>query len=782
MQKFRAERNEARKNFKRETDPTRKLVYLNEYREKQEEVRALAGKEEEEEVKRRFETMIQQGCNGFWKERRAMNTERTSDWMIVKDENGKRVFDQEKNKDTIASYYERLYSKGEVPPHPFHEYVRKTVQALSQENSDSGQIDALPTKAEIKQAIENKKNKKATSDWKNEVIKKGGGPMVDLIYPVIKAFWNEEEAPKQWNEGVITNVWKGKGDREKMENQRGITVSSSIGTTVEEIMTNRLMQTIQFTQAQAGGRKGGSTTDQVFILKAIITVALKKGWELMVTFFDIKKAYDRANMDDMLHVIHEHGFRGKIWRLTKTLNEGLTARVKTKAGLSREIKREKGGKQGGKLMVPMFAKMMDTLPEELENQAGIGIMVENLKLCCLEYVDDVVTLAIGYDQQETTLQAVNEFAIKRQLEWGVDKCKVMEIGTHRERRNSWKLGDKTIGNCETYRYLGEDISRDGKSKINLRERFKKVKGTVRAIMTSAKTGVMKRVETKVLLKLHDSVILPSFLYNAETWALNGGERKEADKILLWAWKQMLGLPTTTPTPAIVFATGSLYASVQIELKQLLYLHRLLQKQEGHWALESLKILQAYDIGWAKQIDEVLHQWNLEKDWDKIAKKSKGEWKVEVEKAAEKANIERLKSDCFTKERGDCRPKTKTKTILQYLDNPDYKQKPIEVMNYGSVLVTRAVIMGRYGMLNCKANFSSGSRNKACNMCSVLDDESHRINDCIKYKETNFYELGEKIDFSQIYSNNLANVIKVVEVILKLWDLGYGKNMMRQKPN
>ena len=209
---------------------------------------------------------------------------------------------------------------------------------------------------------------------------------------------------------------------------------------------------------------------------------------------------------------------------------------------------------------------------------------------------------------------------------------------------------------------------------------------------------------------------------------------------------------------------------------------MLQKQEGHWALESLKILQAYDIGWAKQIDEVLHLWNLEKDWDKIAKKSKGEWKVEVEKAAEKANIERLKSDCFTKERGDCRPKTKTKTILQYLDNPDYKRKPLEVMNYGSVLVTRAVIMGHYGMLNCKANFSSGSRNKACNMCSVLDDENHRINDCIKYKETNFYELGEKIDFSQIYSNNLANVIKVVEVILKLWDLGYGKNMMRQKPN
>ena len=781
MQKMRVERNEARKNFEKETDPTRKLICLNKYREKQEQVRALAEKEEGERVEKRFETMIQQGSNGFWKERRVLNSDRTSDWMIVKDENGKRMFDQEQNKDTIASYYEKLYSKGEVPPHPFHEYVRETVQALSQDDSNNEQLDLLPTKTEIKKAIENKKNKKATSDWKNEVIKKGGDPMVDLIYPVIRAFWNEEQAPKQWNEGVITNVWKGKGDREKMENQRGITVSSSVGTIVEEIMTNRLMQTIQFTQAQAGGRKGASTTDQVFILKAIITITLKKGWELMVTFFDIKKAYDRANMDDMLHVIHEHGFSGKIWRLTKTINENLTARVKTKAGLSRKIKREKGGKQGGKLMVPMFAKMMDTLPEELENQSGMGIKFGQLKLCCLEYVDDVVTLAIGYDQQQQTLQAVSDFAIKRQLEWGVDKCKVMEIGTHKERRNSWKLGDKTIGNCEVYRYLGEEISRDGKNKRNLSDRFKRVKGTVRAIMTSAKTGIMKKIETKVLLKLHDSVVLPSFLYNAETWSLNGEERKEADKILLWVWKQMLGLPSTTPTPAVVFATGSLYASVQIELKQLLYLHRLLQKQEGNWARESLKILRTEATGWAKRIDEVLHLWNLEEDWDKIAKKSKGEWKVEVTNAAERTNIERLKNDCYIKERGDCRPKTKTKTILKYLDDPDYKRKPLEVMNYGPVLVTRAVIMGCYGMLNCKANFSGGSGNKNCTTCCVLDDENHRINHCIRYKEVNLYEQRDKIDFSQIYSDNLANVIRVVEIILKLWDLGYGKNMMRQKP-
>ena len=146
----------------------------------------------------------------------------------------------------------------------------------------------------------------------------------------------------------------------------------------------------------------------------------------------------------MLHVIHEQGFTGKIWRLTMTLNKNLTARVKTKAGLSRKIMRETGGKQGGKLMVPLFAKMMDTLSEELMLRHDIGIMLAETRLCCLEYVDDVGTLAIGYDQQERTLEAVNDFAIKRQLEWGVDKCKVMEIGRHKERKTSWNLGEKTI--------------------------------------------------------------------------------------------------------------------------------------------------------------------------------------------------------------------------------------------------------------------------------------------------------------------------------------------------
>ena len=101
------------------------------------------------------------------------------------------------------------------------------------------------------------------------------------------------------------------------------------------------------------------------------------------------------------------------------------------------------------------------------------------------------------------------------------------------------------------------------------------------------------------------------------------------------------------------------------------------------------------------------------------------------------------------------------------------------MEYGSVIVTRAVIMGRYGMLNCKANFSSGYGGKDCATCNKVDDENHRINECVEYRAINLYQMEEKINFNLIYSDRLEEVLKVVEIILKLWDLGFGKNTMRQ---
>ena len=72
----------------------------------------------------------------------------------------------------------------------------------------------------------------------------------------------------------------------------------------------------------------------------------------------------------------------------------------------------------------------------------------------------------------------------------------------------------------------------------------------------------------------------------------------------------------------------------------------------------------------------------------------------------------------------------------------------------------------------------GSGIKSCNECGVNDDESHRINDCQKYRAINKFDHLVKVDFESIYSDELENLMPIVETILSLWDLGHNKNNMK----
>ena len=108
---------------------------------------------------------------------------------------------------------------------------------------------------EILDIIKNTKNGKATTDFKNEMLKGCSETFAKIITPIMQASWRTECIAKVWNEGLITSLWKGKGDRENLNNHRGITVSSTIGNILEEIIDNRMEVLMKFTDGQGGGKK-----------------------------------------------------------------------------------------------------------------------------------------------------------------------------------------------------------------------------------------------------------------------------------------------------------------------------------------------------------------------------------------------------------------------------------------------------------------------------------------------------------------------------------------------
>ena len=139
----------------------------------------------------------------------------------------------------------------------------------------------------------------------------------------------------------------------------------------------------------------------------------------------------------------------------------------------------------------------------------------------------------------------------------------------------------------------------------------------------------------------------------------------------------------------------------------------------------------------------------------------------------------MEESCEFRQRGETQLKTKTKFVKETIQKPGYVRKPDEFFNqYQTILHARALIMGRYGMLKCAKNYHNGHGTKLCPECKVLDDEPHRINDCIKWRSVNRYDSDMKIKYDDIFSSDRSKCVEVLKVIISVWDLESGRNEIR----
>ena len=105
--------------------------------------------------------------------------------------------------------------------------------------------------------------------------------------------------------------------------------------------------------AQAGGMKGRATVDHIMILKEMNAIAKAQGKNLILTYLDVTKAYDKAWLDAIMYVMYKNGVDSQAWKLIKELNSNLQTTVMTKHGPTRKITITDSIRQGGVLSVTL---------------------------------------------------------------------------------------------------------------------------------------------------------------------------------------------------------------------------------------------------------------------------------------------------------------------------------------------------------------------------------------------------------------------------------------------
>ena len=154
---------------------------------------------------------------------------------------------------------------------------------------------------EVKKAVKRLKNGKACGEDKilNEMIKAFSETHMGVLTKIFNIVLQSGHMPHEWVIGIIKPIYKNKGDINDPDNYRGITLLSCFGKLFTSILNDRLTTYINLkemmSEAQAGFRKGYSTTDQIFTLKSIVELFLCQGRRLFCTFVDYSKAFDSIN-------------------------------------------------------------------------------------------------------------------------------------------------------------------------------------------------------------------------------------------------------------------------------------------------------------------------------------------------------------------------------------------------------------------------------------------------------------------------------------------------------
>ncbi|XP_024873965.1 uncharacterized protein LOC112455963 [Temnothorax curvispinosus] len=180
------------------------------------------------------------------------------------------------------------------------EKIQPNRKGISEEREEGEQPKLQLNEEEIEKAIKRMKRNKATGidGIPMEAWMYGGGSVKRKLVDLLKHIWREGELPEDWKTSIIVPLHK-RGDEEKVENYRGISLLCSAYKIYAEVLRCRLKREVDLKdllpESQAGFRGGWATADNIFVLDHLVQRVDKEGKKdkLYALFVDLKRHLTR---------------------------------------------------------------------------------------------------------------------------------------------------------------------------------------------------------------------------------------------------------------------------------------------------------------------------------------------------------------------------------------------------------------------------------------------------------------------------------------------------------
>jgi hypothetical protein len=337
-----------------------------------------------------------------------------------------------------------------------------------------------------------------------------------------------------------------KGNKQRIENYRPITLTSAFLRVFEKIIEGKLKTLTKkyhlISPWQGACQKGGSSIDTA---QSVLETLRANTQQSIVTKLDLSKAYDRTWIEALFVKLHKNKIRGKIWRIIWATYRNPTPLIQIKIGnhLSKPFSLPAGTKQGSVLSPLLYVLYMNDLLADLSN-SGTGIKTlpnhndakgnTIHKIPAMMFVDDLLLLATDLEEATNQMNIVRKYTVLWKAVINPDKTEIMTKMTKKKEIKKWmkkhKLPKEVL---KLYmEYLGVIISCHCDNMIaNQHTKLRIKKATKTFYAMRAKGLGSKNLSAASSLLMIKNVLTPIMWYGMEIIPLKDIQLKRLDKAM-----------------------------------------------------------------------------------------------------------------------------------------------------------------------------------------------------------------------------------------------------------
>lgn len=332
----------------------------------------------------------------------------------------------------VFDFYANLFKHDDVDLEAQREVLNNLQCTLSKSDSESCELEIALD--EIKCALDGMScNKSPGNDGLTvEFYKCFWAELGHILHQVYSSVFNNCELTRTMKSGVITLIYKEKGDKSLLKNWRPISLLNVDYKIIARSMSNRLKTVVSTVvdSCQTCCIPGRDIADTICSLRDVIEYSENDDVETYLIKLDQEKAFDRVTHEYLLNVLSRFGFGPNFIRWINLFYTNLRSAVKCNGHVTKYFPVHKSIRQGCPISALLYVLSVEPFGALLRSRGDIrGVSIPGSETKCLifQHADDTTITVTDRKSVKPVLDCANLYGKASNARINADKCEILPL-------------------------------------------------------------------------------------------------------------------------------------------------------------------------------------------------------------------------------------------------------------------------------------------------------------------------------------------------------------------